>query len=347
MFNGKKEHYRQYYQYTLPPKETPCTAVNNLYDSVMRNEKTALEQMLRILSSSVYNMICSRLEKTGDDTLENIDDVMQDILIEVLKKAFRGFPSYVKKDNLYPYLIRLAENRIENFKRENCEIKNHERYNTEEYSILNVMENNKTSSSAALEKKVLQNEKNIARNIILINYIAALQESKHPPYQLLTYCYAVLIPQLFKKTTKKELLCQIDAISGRKSMPPNSHYNEEKNCLEGDITRNSSILLKWALSAIYKQTVGQLNQEFLSLYNIEKIADIAFQWGIHYQENMEKEYENVPMRQVIITEMFEESSIKNWPQRIAASLLRAVEQQLLSQKEFCENAIEIVEEMLK
>lgn len=348
MFNGVKEHYNQYYRYNLPSGEEPCAAANRLYDSVMRNDKTALDQLLKILSSNTYYMVCSRLEKAGHATRENVDDVMQNIRMEILKAAFRGFPQYIKKDQLYPYLIGIAEKCVDNFKKTNQGNKNREQYDTEKYSVFDAVQDNKTDSNLTTpEQKVLSDERAVMRNIILKTYITALQESKQPPYQLLTYCYAVLIPQLFKKTVRKELLRKIDSISSRKSPAPNSHYNEEKNCLEGDITRNSTILLNWALSAMYKQTVAELNQEFLDLYKIEKIADVMFEWGIYYRANMEKEYENIPIKQLVITDTFQENAIKNWPERIAKSLLKAAEQILLSQEEFCGKSVKIAEEMLE
>ncbi len=348
MFQEAERYYRLYYYYEIPQGEEPGTAVNALYDSVMRNDKDALGQVLRILSSNTYFLVCKRLDSRGNATKDNVDDVMQNVRMEILKKAFRGFPEYVGEDNFYPYLIGIVENCAKSFRQNAGGPSWKERYFQEggqaQAERLLASEEEEAKNPEAF---MLQEEKAALEQEILKRFMASLQETELPPYQVLTYCYAVLIPQLFKKSQKKEFLSRIDGLSGRRCQPPNSHYNEEKRCLEGEIARDSVVLIKWALDAMHGQKVFQLDGEFQDLYSMEKIAEVEFQWGSPYQANLKKDCNGMPISQLAITEAFQKNAIKNWPIRVARSLLADTEKRMAAQSGRAEKAVRIVEEMLR
>lgn len=108
----------------------------------------------------------------------------------------------------------------------------------------------------------MQERRDAIRKVINF-YLMALQETNLPPHHVLTYCYAVLIPQLFIKSGDIDFLKQVEAISKRNGKTAKSWYNEENNCLEGEIARDSVILMKWAYNAMEDMQVQALEKEFL------------------------------------------------------------------------------------
>lgn len=348
MFHEASKYYQLYYHYDIPEGGEPGEVVNSLYNPVIRNDKDALGQVLKILASNTYYLVCRRLESTGNATRDNVDEVMQNVRVEILKMAFRGFPEYVGEDNFYPYLIGVVENCVKRFRQGAGRVSRREGKDWED----GLLQEEGIAASEAEEAKnpeavIIQEERKALEGEILGQYIEALQETGLPPYQVLTYCYAILIPQLFKKSQDAEFLSLVDGISGRRSQPPNSHYNKEKHCLEGEITRDSVILIKWAMDAMYGQKVFQLDGEFQDLYNRERLAGAAFRWGQGYRANLEKDCSGVPIRQVIITEAFQKNAIKNWPARVAQSLLAETGRRMAAKKDWSGKAVKAVEEMLR
>lgn len=349
LFSETAQHYNQYYHYGIPSELDPGEKVNSLFEAVCRNDKNALEEVSKILASNTYYLVFNRLESGGCATKENVDEVMQNVQFEFIKAAFRGFPESVTSDRFYGWLLGIAENCARNFKKRDKKKSEVEEFESEGYTIQDYIETKSdVENSLSPEQDLLAKEKDYMIELILRKYIVALQESKMMPHQLLTYCYAVVIPQLIKKTGNIELLRKVNEISGRKKQPPNSRYKEETNQLEGEINRDSVILIKWALDAMHKMRVEQLDSEFLELYNLEKIADIDFNWGMHYKCNMKKEVNGILEKKIIITpDGYHQNTIKNWPIRVAKSLISDTEKQLLSDKDIIEKSVNIVEEMLR
>lgn len=349
LFNGAIQHYNQYYYYSISSEIDPGKKVNSLFEAVCRNDNSAIEEVSKILASNTYYLVCNRLENGGCATRENVDEVMQNVQFEFMKATFRGFPEYVTSDRFYGWLLGVVENCAKNFKKRDKQKGEVEEFEGEGYTIQDCIEaRSDTENGSSPEQDLLAKEKDCMIECILRKYIIALQESKMMPHQLLTYCYAVVIPQLIKKTNNIELLKKIDKISGRKKQPPNSHYNDETNQLEGEINRNSVILINWAMEAMYKMRVEQLDSEFLEIYNLEKIADMDFDWGMHYKSNMEREVNGILEKKVIITpDGYHQNTIKNWPIRVAKSLISDTEKQLLADKDIVEKSVNLVEEMLR
>lgn len=55
----------------------------------------------------------------------------------------------------------------------------------------------------------------------------------------------------------------------------------------------------------------------------------------------------MPIRQVIITEAFQKNAIKNWPARVAQSLLAETGRRMAAKKDWAGKAVKAVEEMLR
>lgn len=360
MFSGVKEHYNNYYRYELSAGEDPVDIVNSLFIPVMKNDKEALNKVLRIISGRTYYKVCNMLDEVNRATLENVDDVMQNARLEITKLAFRGFPERVSEDGFYGYLYKIFVVCTNNFKKINKKLNAREVYETEktdeegasiEGDVFDNIESDyfKINRESVTEKQMLIKEKRQIYDEILGRYIKVLQDSQLEPHQLMTYCYAILIPQLIKKTDNIKLLNQVEKLSMRKSHTANSYYDAKENKLKGKIARDSVILVNWAIEAMYRMKVEQLDDEFQELYSLEKVADTDFRWGLPFKENMErinKTTETIE-RKVVITEAYSETTIKNWPPRVAESLLKNTEEQLLEETEIKKKSTKIIEEMLR
>jgi len=275
------EHYRLYYHYTPAREEngeTPAEIINSLYDRVMRNDKEALGEVIRILQSNTYALAVKRLSLKGNSGLEQVDELMQTVSFEVMKLAFRGFPEQVDAERFFGYLLGIAQNCCNDFNRRQSQEQMRQKAGQEGVDVFQVLDTVKTTNweHELVEQEILDAETSAIRKEILRFYQQALQETQLPPYQVITYCYAVLLPQLFKKSRNPRFLRQLAKISGRKGGKPSSCYNEETGNLEGKIARDSVILLNFALSAMEGETVETLSREFVELYGMEPLLEEAF-----------------------------------------------------------------------
>lgn len=344
MLADKKKHYNDYYRYEVAEREDAPAIVNGLFDRVMRNDGAALEEVLKIVSSNIFYLVCNRLENSGNATFENVDDIMQQIRLEIFKISFRGVPEYVSENNFYGYLLGVAENSIKNFRKYDKKKNEREQYDTEEMSVFDQMESQSgLSQSHSTEDIFIKKENQTIQKRIMEMYLSALENSTKPPQQLLTYCYAVMIPQLYKKTSNQKLLGRLESISSRKTGKPNSRYNPALNCLEGDIVRDSVILTKWAMEAMHGRNVMQLNEEYLEIYDLERIFGIEFMWGIPYQKKLDESVDGQAIKDIVITEKYEANNINNWPARVMKSLIQDTERDM--ENEFGESIASMVEEL--
>ena len=385
------EHYRLYYHYTPAREEngeTPAEIINSLYDRVMRNDKEALGEVIRILQSNTYALAVKRLSLKGISGLEQVDELMQTVSFEVMKLAFRGFPEQVDAERFFGYLLGIAQNCCNDFNRRQSQEQMRRKAGQEGVDVFQVLDTVKTTNweHELVEQEILDAETSAIRKEILRFYQQALQETQLPPYQGITYCYAVLLPQLFKKSRNPRFLRQLAKISGRKGGKPSSCYNEETGNLEGKIARDSVILLNFALSAMEGETVETLSREFVELYGMEPLLEEAFAWGQPYRENLEQVYclpapkkkkpsqerkaepgsiggglsgavtaggglsgagaaEEKLVKELVITEDFEQNGIKNWPIRTARHLLHDTEKWAAKDEEFCKKSVGVAEEL--
>lgn len=347
MHKSISEYYNQHYRYDLPENKKPGEAVNSLFERVERNDQEALEEVLKILSSNTFYLVLRRLSDCGNVIVENVDDVLQNVRLEVIKAAFRGFSERVTQDGFYGYLLGMTEKCIKNY-RKRLENKNtKEQYDTKNCSVLDAMETagRKERSDNPEDMVVMRNQQRDGDDIIHF-YLTALRGTEEKPYKVLAYCYAVLLPQLFKKSCNSRFKRKIGTISSRNGRPPFSYYNEEKNCLEGEIARKSAILINWAMGAMEGQRVEELDKEFLELYKEEPLNEEEFLWGKPYSKNMEKIEHNKPIKFLVITKEFSQNAIKNWPIRVAERLRDETGRLVQKDRGFCKKSVRIVEDMI-
>ena len=334
-----REHYNLYYRYELKPGNDAAETVNSLYEAVMRNDKDALAEVIRILASNTYFLAEKRLGAAGMNEPETLDEVMQEIKTEVFKKAFRGFPEKVTEEGFFGYLVRMAEVCCSNYKK---------KYFGRKDVLLNEQEKEdffgQIQDSWNTEDFYMEGEKRLVLKGILEFYMDALSGTEAPPYQVLTYCYAVLIPQMLKRTCNPALLEQIDTISRGKGGKSDSHYNEITGRLEGEIARDSVILMNWAMNAMHGLASGALDQEFLEIYRLEPLGRKEFRWGAVYEKNMNQTYLGTLVKELVITDVFSKNAMKNWPVRMANSLLRDTEKIAMKNTEFRNKSRDIAED---
>jgi DNA-directed RNA polymerase specialized sigma24 family protein len=328
------------------------------------------------LQSNTYALAVKRLSLKGISGLEQVDELMQTVSFEVMKLAFRGFPEQVDAERFFGYLLGIAQNCCNDFNRRQSQEQMRRKAGQEGVDVFQVLDTVKTTNweHELVEQEILDAETSAIRKEILRFYQQALQETQLPPYQVITYCYAVLLPQLFKKSRNPRFLRQLAKISGRKGGKPSSCYNEETGNLEGKIARDSVILLNFALSAMEGETVEALSREFVELYGMEPLLEEAFAWGQPYQENLEQVYclpapkkkkpsqerkaepgsiggglsgagaaEEKLVKELVITEDFEQNGIKNWP--IRRHLLHDTEKWAAKDEEFCKKSVGVAEEL--
>lgn len=339
MTDDIREHYNTYYRYDLKQGSDAAETVNSLYDAVMRNDKDALSEVIRILSSNTYFLVAKRLGAAGINGAKALDEVMQEINTEIFKKAFRGFPEKVTEEGFFGYLISMAEICCSNYKK---------KYFSRKEALLNEQEETdffgQIQDDWNTEEKYLEQEKRLTFQRILQFYQEALSETKAPPYQVLTYCYAILIPQLLKKTGNLQLLEQVSTISKGKGGSSDSRYNEITGRLEGEIARDSVILMNWAMNAMHGLASDALNKEFLEIYRLEPLGRREFSWGAAYENNMEQVYLGRLIKELVITDTFPKNTMKNWPIRIAKSLFRKTEELAMENIEFRNKSRDIAED---
>lgn len=347
MNNELITHYNDCYQYPLPEGIHPADAVTGLFDRIIQGDKTAGEQAVRILSANTYYLVVDRLSKCAAPTISDMDNVMQDVRMQILKLFFRGIPQKITKDGFYGYLLNLVERRIKDYQRKMGRQSMSEVSATGENGMLDAL----SAQPAAPEQSdpeliCLMDERRDAIRQVIHYYLLALKETEMPPQQVLTYCYATLLPQLFKKSVNPDFLERVEQISGRNDRPPSSWYNKEEKRLEGDIARDSVVLMKWTFNAMEQMCIKELNAEFLELYHMEPLNKEDFSWGKTFVENMQQRQEGIPLEQVVILEKYSKHAIKNWPVRVADSLLEETEKRIQENRPFCDKSIGIVEDLI-
>lgn len=339
MTDDIREHYNLYYRYDLKPGNDAAETVNHLYDAVMRNDKDALAEVIQILSDKTYFLAAKRLHASGIFELEALDDVMQEIKTEIFKKAFRGFPEKVTEEGFFGYLVSMAEICCINYKK---------KYFGKKEQLLNKQEEEdffgQIQDDWNMEESCVKRERRLVIQSILEFYTEALSGIEAPPYQVLTYCYAVLIPQLLKKTCNPELLMQVNTISKGNGGKSDSLYNESSSRLEGEIARDSVILMNWAMNAMHGLASGALNQEFLEIYRLEPLGSREFCWGEAYESNMNEIYLGTLVKELVITDAFPKNTMKNWPIRIAKNLLHETEKIAMENTKFRKESRDIAED---
>lgn len=345
MGKAKLEHYRQYYQYDLPKGKQPGEVVNSLFDRMMRNDKEALEQVLGILADRTFAMLCSRLESVGCYSADHVDDLMQIIRMEIMKKSFRGFPRKVTKEGFYGYLIQIVQNQTKRYRKEQLHDRQSLVYEKDTEKKPDPLERQIRKQgllSSDLEEQAISREEDGLKKRVLDYFMEALAWTDRKPYQAVTYGYAYLLPKILNDSRKRELKRKVNVISGRESGKQASGYEEDSDFLWGEITRKSEFLTGWAMDAMCRKKVRFLAEEFMKLYNMDPLNGKPVAWEDPFQQNMREEEKGKPIEELVITEEFDQLAIKNWPVRMQKALIEKTRERMRADPDFMKKGSQII-----
>lgn len=355
-----QEHYHKFYEY--PKQKESATSrlsgkerkdkVTSLYDAVMRNDKNALEEVILLVSDPgfwiVYNKLLSHDARYH--SLVFIDDLMQDIRMKIVKKAHRGFvskkenTSEVEKNNFYMQLLGIFEHSVLESVRKNWKTEgNWDSYEEKVEIQGDFLVQKKEGKIVSPESNLFLQEKEKMQNTIVGLFIKRLADSSLDPHKIVTYCYTSLLPLVFKSSRRPEFLAKVNDISGRNGQKKTSGYSYEDGVLYGEIMRNSTVLLNWALDAMYGENVDFLQGECAGLYNEEPLADTKLVWGEDFRQNLEKYVvTDKKEKEIIITDDFGGLNIKNWSIRVQMAVYKKMEKDLFANDRFLKESVDYV-----
>ena len=360
-----QKHYHQFYEYPkqkidgkgksvtykLSSKERK-DRVTSLYDAVMRNDKDALNEVILLVSDPgfwiVYNKLL--LHDARYHSLVFIDDLIQDIRIKIIEKAHRGFVSIkenaseIEEENFYLQLLGIFEHSVFESVRKNWKTEgNWDSYEEKVGMQGDFLAQKNGDEIVFAESNLFQEEKERMQNIIVSLFINRLADSSQDPHKIVTYCYTSLLPLVFKGSRRPEFLAKINDISVRNGQKKTSGYSYEDGVLYGEIMRNSAVLLKWALDAMYGENIGFLQGECAGLYNEEPLADTKLVWGEVFRQNLEKYVvTDKKEKEIIITDDFGDLNIENWSIRVQVAVYKEMEKDLIANDKFLKETVDYV-----
>lgn len=324
------EYYRENYKYDIPAGQERAHMVGALLLPVLRNDLKAVEKLILLMRDTAFWLIKKALEpcNTRFKNIDTLEDVMEEVTGEMRRACRRGFPEYVTEDGFYGYMYRLVEKSAIRFVKKYT--KNQEFDESFEAKL--------QESGEGFIYKLYTNEdvsgiQQIKEDIIL-EFIKTIGEAGIEPHRIITYCYACLLPIVFKSTQNETVLLKMDAMSGRAYPEKTSGYEwdsrKDRFILWGEIARRSGVLLNWAVDAMFAQNVDFLQAEFQRVYNMEPIGDVELKWGTIFYENLESDCKNKKEKDVVITSDFTRDAIKNWPNRVSVKIYGEVRKKFMA-----------------
>lgn len=331
-------------EYQLPDGTNGDERVNSLYEAAMRNDKNAEEEITNIILSSTSQMVSSKLVQAGLYTKENVENVKQDIADAISGIIFKGYDSKATEEGFFGYLNNTARNRVLKFIADASEIRKNEK-SSEEEKVFEIIDNN-GDMNHRIDKKWTEY---VAKKIMK-HYVEVLKNNTFPPYRVFVYCYAAIIPKMFRESKSVNFLKRIDEIYKR-NKEVRSWYDEDSNSVKGEVCRDSDYLVKWAVAAMKGCKIAELDKEFISFYNMAPLlsGDNNFAWGAVFSEKLNGNYEKtkIPMKDLVITEQFTNSAISNYAQRVGAAFLKNVQKAVIEDSEIMEFDNELLFDILK
>lgn len=344
------EHFRQYYQYKNMDNETAKNRVNELFPKIVLNDRAAFNEALCIIREKVYFNVCKKLSATSFASLEHVDDAMQYASVEYTKKSITNFDSFAG-DNFYAYSLKFFDNWFLNYiRRHYKKVASIETELDEKENIEKNKMNKYKMNKANPEQKHMDKEQDWFKKECIQCFIQVLEASEIVPYQLITYCYASILPLILKNHCGiKELLKWINKLNVP-DREKTSWADLDTGEIGGMITRKSKYLVDWAINAMYKKNVEYLSQEFTDIYNIRPLAGVSFVWGNEFIKALSmsapSKYEVDTVGELVITDKSDKDAIKNWPSRVFKVLLYETSVKIMEDTELAEFAVEYAEDLL-
>lgn len=323
--------YRKHYKDDIENDKERERLVGKFMMPALQNDDEAIDKIIQLLIDPSFAVIRNAMLKNGDmyKSLELMEDMMQEIT-EVIKGVFfRGIPESVLPEELMKYLLGVVRHSIQRIlgKKYQNEVQNPSLEQWEEDGKPLPVQKVEEDSEGTDDFK----------NQMLSYCIKCLMNTKAEPHKAVTYCYANLLPIIFKTTQNEQVLHEMDQMSGRRYKKKTSSFgwNHRKERFEvtGEVSRDSETLLKWAIDAMWDMSVDFLQKEVQETYNIEPIGNTTFVWGQIFRTNLLKDYDTGRKeRDVIITSEFSEVNIKNWPVRLGAALYKETREHFMKEE---------------
>lgn len=336
--------YRKYYKDDIENDKERERLVGELMMPALQNDDEAIGNIISLMIDPSFAVVRNVLFQWGERfrSLELMQDLMQEVT-ELMKRIFfRGIPESVKEEELLKYLLGAVQKNTfqklsKNFEKEIKSLSDDGDIEKEKDAHIN-QRVKKLKSSVPQEAEPGEGEKEQDFKSKMIDYfMECFMNTEIEPHKAVTYGYATLLPMMFKSTQNEQVLQEMDAMSGRRYSKKTSSYKwnsrKERFELTGEIARASSVLMKWAIDAMWEMTVDFLQKEIQETYNMEPIGNAAFEWGQAFKANLLKDYdEKRKEKDIVITSEFSELNMKNWPVRLAASLYKKTREHFMEEE---------------
>ena len=270
------EFYRKNYKDDIEDDKERERKVGALMYPALRNDGKAIGEIVGLVIDPSFRVVFNVLKSFGNlyMSIDILEDLMQEIPEIMRARFFRGIPEKVAEDELLKYLLGTIKNSVREILRKGYEKE------AKNQSLEENMENGLPEPSVSGFED--SDELWVIKNDIITYFVDQIMNTASEPHAVITYCYASLLPIIFKSTQNEELLKVMDGMSGRKYKEKTSGYqwNEKKGRFElfGEIARRSEVLMKWAVDAMYDMAVDFLQEEVQDTYNMEPLGDTVFEW---------------------------------------------------------------------
>lgn len=344
MKQDSKAFYRERYLEVIPDREDPVEVVNGLAERLMKNDPEAMEIVCRVIYYKFYDLAVYYTGKS-QWTSDYADVILNQACEDFFKLCVRGLKDSVLTEGVYGLLqksVYYAYLHMINKNKKYSEKTKFEQDDSGNIDRIQAKKDREDNISVDMLEDMIEKEEDVSDRKVLDFFREALIENKEIPYQMITYCYASLLPLMFKESSDFSFKDNINHMSARGK--EGSWFRNGE--IGGDIGRNSSILLNWALDAMNGQTTGFLCGEFEKLYQWEPVAGKPFSWGEQFQCALKEDHEGQKIKDLVITEVFDRMRIKNWAPRIELRLYQDTRGRMCRDEKFCKAAIGRAEKII-
>lgn len=344
MIQASKAFYRERYLAVIHDGDDPAEVVNNLAKDLMRNDPEAMDVVCRVIYYKFYDLAAG-YAKQSCWTSDYADIILDQACEDFFKMCIRGLQESVLTKGIFGLLHNVVFHAYHHVLNKNktysqkTQFKNNE---SDDIEKINARKNQEENILSDVLMDVLEKEEWESDKKVLDFFRQALSDNKEIPYQMITYCYTSLLPMMFKESSDTLFKENINRMSARGQ--GKSWFREDK--IGGEISRNSSTLLKWAMEAMNEQTTGFLCEEFEKLYQQEPIVGMPFAWGTSFLQALIRQYNGKKVKDIVITDEFQRLRIKNWPARVEMRLYEDTKRRMCRDKEFRKLAVGRAEKII-
>ncbi|MBU5477683.1 hypothetical protein KQI69_00515 [Eubacterium sp. MSJ-13] len=344
MNKDSRIYYRERYSEVIHAGDDPVEVVNSLVKQLMQNDPEAMDVVCRVIYYKFYDLAV-RYAQQSKWTSDYVDVILNEACENFYRMCTRGLDESVLTQGVFGLLYKAVYYAYRHIINENIKYSQKTQFendDADDIEKINAKKNLEDNITSDVLGDVLTREEDACDKKVIDFFRQALMENKEIPYQMITYCYASLLPMMFKESSDDLFKENINDLSSRGK--GHSWFKDGK--IGGDINKNSSILLKWAVDAMNEKTTGFLSEEFENLYQKEPIVGMPFSWGVSYQLALKEEQNGRLNKDIVITDEFDILRIKNWPSRVEMRLYEDTKKRMYQDKEFRKSAVGRAEKII-